>query len=302
LAAALLCLLAAPDARAADMAARVELGRRLFYDADLSIDGTMSCATCHEQKRGFTDDNPTRPGVHGDPGRRNVMALANVAWAPVLTWGDPRLDTLEKQALVPIAGTDPVEMGMAGHEAAIAERLGAGGCYRAMFARAFPAEDGAITLATVTRALAAFQRTLISFGSPYDSHRMTEPARRGEALFGARCAGCHSGINFTDYRYHAVAPLAPGAEDRGLGEVTGRRADDGKFRTPGLRNAALTAPYLHDGSAASLPEAIRRHGEPGRLTPSEMTEIVAFLDTLTDRRFVTDARFSLPRTACGKPL
>ncbi len=238
--------------------AKVELGRRLFYEADLSIDGTMSCASCHSQKHGFADDNRTRPGVHGDPGRRNVQGLANVAWAPSLTWGDPRLDTLEKQVPVPVAGENPVEMGMAGKEAEIASRLGKDACYRRMFAKAFPAEHGAITLDTVARALAAFQRTLISFDAPYDRRRrgnraaMTETALRGETLFAGRCASCHGGVHFTDFRFRALEPGKADARDRGLGEVTGRPEDDGKFRTPGLRNVALTGPYFHDGSAATL--------------------------------------------------
>lgn len=104
-------------------AAKVELGRRLFYDADLSVDGTMACATCHEQHRAFSDGNPTHAGVHGEPGRRNVPGLANVGWLRTLTWADPRQSSLERQAAVPVMGTTPVEMGMAGQEAEITRRL-----------------------------------------------------------------------------------------------------------------------------------------------------------------------------------
>ncbi len=116
-------------------AAKVALGRRLFYDADLSIDGTLSCATCHEQHRAFTEGNATHPGVGGVPGRRNVMALANVAYFDPLTWADPRQHSLEQQVAVPFAGTHPVEMGMAGKEKELAQRLAADPCYRRMFWR-----------------------------------------------------------------------------------------------------------------------------------------------------------------------
>ena len=296
-------------------AAKVELGRRLFYEADLSIDGTMSCATCHEQHRAFADGNRTHPGVHGDPGRRNVMALANVSYFASLTWGDPGHRRLESQALVPLEGLTPVEMGMAGQSKALVDRLGSDACYRKMFADAFPADGGKISFATVAKALATFQRTLVSATSPYDRSRrgdrtaLSLAARRGEALFmseKAGCARCHSGPDFTDAAsvknpkdaFHAIGPVD--AADRGLGEITGDPKDDGRFRTPSLRNIALTAPYLHDGSAATLGEAIRRH-KGVELDEGAMTDMIAFLGALTDRTFVTDPRFALPRTHCGRP-
>ncbi len=286
--------------------AKVALGRKLFYDADLSIDGTMSCATCHEQRRGFTDSNRTRPGVHGDPGRRNIQTLANVGYFRALTWGDPGVKSLEAQALIPIAGTKPVEMGFAGQEAVLAARLAGQACYREMFAEAFPEEGGAVTMVTLAKALAAFQRTLVSFDSPYDRrHRgeavtVSPEALRGERLFKANCAGCHAGLLFTDAdkaRFHRID--APFAGDQGLGDVTGEAADAGRFRTPSLRNAALSAPYLHDGSAPTLETAIRRHRVAMRLGDRQVAELVAFLGTLTDETFVADPRFSLPKPGCG---
>lgn len=298
--------------------AKVELGRRLFYDADLSIDGTMSCATCHEQRRGFTDSNRSHPGVHGDPGRRNVMTLADVGYFTAFTWGDPSHRSLEDQALVPITGAHPVEMGMAGKDAAIAERLGTDPCYRQAFAAAFPEARGAITLTTVTRAIAAFERTLVSADAAYDRYRRGErdalstEARQGEALFRSAamgCANCHAGPRFTDAdrpdilaSYHRLPGLPPSPADHGLGEITGRRSDDGRFRTPSLRNVALSAPYLHDGSAPSLPAAIDAHFAPG-MQPSatQMSALVAFLGSLTDAGFVTDPHFSLPKPqSCPK--
>jgi cytochrome c peroxidase len=295
-------------------AAKVELGRRLFYDADLSIDGTMSCATCHEQHRAFADGNRTRPGVHGDAGRRNVPGLTNVAWASKLTWADPRLTTLEAQAAVPVMGEHPIEMGMAGKEPEIARRLGRDGCYPRMFKAAFPEAEGRIDMATVAKAVAAFERTLISFDAPYDRYRrgridaMPPTARRGEALFHGRaaCAGCHAGANFTDGNYHALDRPNGNGIDIGLGEVTGLEPDNGRFRTPGLRNVQLTTPYMHDGAATSLADAIDRHQLVvpvlSSLSADEKAELSAFLAQLTDAKFVADDRFGHPRKACGRKL
>jgi len=306
---AALCLLAAFTPGLAERPAsdvRVELGRRLFYDADLSIDGTMACATCHEQHHGFTDSNATHPGVHGDPGRRNVQTLANVGTFASLTWGDPRVRKLEDQALIPIAGKTPVEMGFGGQEKVLEDRIGGRACYRKLFATAFPGE--AVGMATITKALAAFQRTMVSRDAPYDRKKRGEmvdtsiEAVRGEKLFfgKASCASCHAAPDFTD----AAGPNAfhridlPFSGDQGLGEITGKADDNGRFRTPSLRNVAISAPYLHDGSARTLAGAIRRHREATKLKDGEVEDLVAFLRTLTDDRFVADPRFALPKASC----
>jgi cytochrome c peroxidase len=283
--------------------AKVALGRRLFYDADLSANGTMACATCHEQHRGFADGNSTHPGVHGDPARRNVPGLANVAWAKSLTWADPRIRTLEAHVLVPVLGERPIEMGMKGQEAEIKRRLAADPCYRTMFADAFPARAGRIDMGSIAAALAAFERTLIALDTPYDRARAGGPAleplaKAGAAVFRRDCASCHSGRDFTDGRFHQVVAFTPG--DRGLSEISNRVADGGRFRTPGLRNVALTAPYLHDGSAPTLGEAVRRHS--GFQNKEDLPAIEAFLGSLTDGGFVRDPRFSLPKEACGRLL
>lgn len=284
-------------------AARVKLGRRLFHDADLSIDGTMACASCHEQRRGFADGNRTRPGVHGDPGRRNVPGLANIAWITPLTWADPHMTILEAQVPVPITGDAPVEMGMRGHEVELAARLGRDRCYRQMFAAAFPEARGRIDLATVAKAIAAFERTLVSFGSAYDRRAeaaLPAPAARGLALFETRCSSCHNGPAFTDGRFHAIGTDRPG--DSGLDEKSGDPADTGKFRTAGLRNIALAGPYLHDGSAPTLTDAITRHRQFAGLAPEQLADLTAFITALTDQGFVTDPGFAYPDKACGKRL
>ena len=298
---------AAPQLDEQVKAARVELGRRLFYDADLSVNGTMSCATCHEQHHGFTDGNRTHPGALDDPGRRNVSTLANVGDFPRLTWADPRLTSLEAQVAVPVFGEHPVEMAMKDHESEIARRLGRDPCYVTQFRQAFPGGDGAIDYPKVAGALAAFERALVSRGSDWDKAVSSAQARQGEGIFRRICAGCHSGPNFTDARYHRIGEVPPpDAADAGLAEVTardlGRARDRGRFRTPSLRNVAVSAPYLHDGSAPTLEAAIAAHARIAPLSPDRRQAMTAFLAALTDRAFLTDPAFSLPQTACGQAL
>ncbi|MDR3506338.1 MAG: cytochrome c peroxidase [Caulobacteraceae bacterium] len=296
--------------------AKVALGRRLFYDADLSIDGTMACATCHEQRRGFSDGNAAHPGVNGEPGRRNPMTLANVGYFGALTWGDPRIGSLERQSIVPLTGNHPVEMGLTEQGKVLAGRLGADPCYRRLFAQAFPDGGGRIELTTIAKALAAFERTLISRDAPFDRYRrgdraaLSASAQQGMALFygpGQDCASCHAGSLFTDAAgaptgslaaFHRIEPVSD-RPDQGLKDITGDPADAGRFRTPSLRNVALSAPYLHDGSAPTLGEAIRRHGV--MLKDTDLTDLTAFLNSLTDQGFVTDPRFSLPKPGCPAP-
>jgi len=303
---------------------KIELGRRLFYDGDLSWDGTMSCATCHEQKRGFTDPNKTRPGFDGQPGERNIQTLANVGWLGSLTWGGPQVDTLEHQALIPIEGFVPVEMGFGGRpEGFLAQRLADQACYPELFKAAFPERGGKIDMDTITLALSAFQRALVSLDAPYDRWRrgdqaaMSAQAKRGAGLFEAKqCATCHAGPHFTDSAmpgvkakdaFHRLAWPKDGVADTGLARITQKAEDAGKFRTPGLRNVALSAPYMHDGEVATLSDAIRHHyADAGAgderlalsVSDGEVVDLVAFLEALTDHGFVTDARFSRPSAVC----
>ena len=167
-------------------AAKVALGRRLFYDGDLSIDGTLSCATCHEQRHGFAEGEATHGGVRGAAGRRNVMTLANIGYLSPLTWADPSQKTLEDQVTTPLMGEHPVEMGMAGQAVEVVKRLSADRCYPQMFAEAFPNTGGQITVEATAKALAAFERTLISRNAPFDRAQrgertaMSDDARRGD--------------------------------------------------------------------------------------------------------------------------
>ncbi len=277
-------------------ATKVALGRRLFYDADLSIDGTMSCASCHEQKHAFTDGNTTRPGVHGDAGRRNVPGLANVAWLPALTAANPRVTTLEAQAAIPIFGLTPIEMGMHGSEQEIPRRLSRDACYRRQFRAAFPDGRGRIDMTSVAMALASFERSMVSFDTPADRGTLSPEASAGKAAFGRACASCHAGLQFTDSRFHAILPV--NAADRGLAEATEKAEDEGRFRTPPLRNVAVTGPWFHDGSARTLREAITRH--PITLDAPATDQLLAYLEALTDRGFIENPAFAYPDRPCGK--
>jgi len=266
--------------------AKVELGRYLFYDKRLSLDESMSCGTCHEQDKAFTDGRATAPGIDGQYGKRSSMALVNLAYLPALTWANPGLKSLETQALIPIFGAHPVEMGMEGKEELLFARLMADVRYPALFQAAFPAENGAINLATLTQALASFERSLLSFNAPYyrykyqgESSAISESAKRGESLFfGERfeCYHCHGGLNFTDNLVHSRLPFeelgfhntglynvdgkgAYPAGNSGIREVTDNPADEGRFRTPTLLNIGVTAPYMHDGSITTLEAVLTKH-------------------------------------------
>ncbi len=310
--------------------AKVDLGRHLFYDARLSLDGTVACASCHEQSKGFSDGRVTAIGIQGTEGRRNAPGLANVAYLPVLTWGNPLITSLEQHALIPMFGTAPIEMGGEGAEKAIFDRLATDPYYISAFPLAFP-DRPQPDLFTVTRAIAAFERTLISADSPYDKFKrdgdptaISDSAKRGENLFFGEkmeCYHCHGGFNFTDNivtsrmkmverGFHNTGlhdPLPPGGD--GIAAFTLRPEDMGRFRTPSLRNVALTAPYMHDGSMATLSEVLDAYANGGRfpdvaqkdplvagfyMNAQEKADIIAFLNSLTDEGFLSDPAFSDP--------
>ncbi|MEQ1535970.1 MAG: MbnH family di-heme enzyme [Burkholderiaceae bacterium] len=326
---------------------KVELGRHLFYDKRLSKDNSMSCASCHHQDKAFTDGLAVSTGISGQIGIRSAMSLANVAYLPVLTWANPQLKALEIQALIPIFGEHPIEMGMAGQEHLLFDRLKADKRYQILFARAFPQEarlnEAALySLTTLTKAIASFQRSLLSFNSAYDQYKygnqpsaISPAAKRGEALFFGEkleCYHCHGGFNFTDNIQHARLPFAEQgfhntglyntdgkggylANNPGISEFTGDATDMGKFRTPSLRNIAVTAPYMHDGSINTLEMVIGHHyalaGRAGgqkfgsnplrseliagfEISAEEIIDIVAFLNSLTDHQLLRNPRHSNP--------
>jgi len=269
---------------------KVALGRFLFYDTRLSVNGRFSCASCHKQEHAFADALPRGVGATGEVHPRGSMSLANVAYSPALTWANPNMKRLEQQAVVPMFGEEPIELGLAGQEDALLARLRADARYTALFAEAFPGDAAPISVVNITRAIAAFERVLISGRSPYDrfergdSLALSPAARRGaEAFFGEKleCFHCHGGFNFTntvDYvgkgfvevefhntgLYNVGGTGAYPAENPGLMEHSGDEEDMGKFKAPTLRNIAQTAPYMHDGSVRTLEEVIDHYAAGGR--------------------------------------
>ena len=286
--------LAEPEGNAFD-ARRWELGRRLFFDALLSRDGTIACASCHRPELFFADDRPFSAGVGGARTRRNAPSLFNRGFGSELMW-DGRAPTLEAQVLLPIE--DEVEMGLPLDE--LLARLAAHGEYPALFAAAF---DDGLTRDNLARALAQFVRRLVLGDSPVDRFRAADAAALDpEARVGlwvyeskGRCWRCHSGPNFSDEGYHSTGVgVHDGAAEPGRAAVTGDPADRGRFKTPSLRGVARTAPYMHDGSIATLAEVVefyRKGGvahaerdallEPLELTSREAAALVAFLEALS---------------------
>jgi cytochrome c peroxidase len=279
-----------PDA-AALTPARIELGRRLFYDTRLSRNGERACGACHRPEFAFTDTRPRAIGATGQLHERSSMSLVNVAYRRTLTWANPNVTSLEQQALLPMFGDEPVELGLKGHEVRVYDTLAGDPLYARLFADAFGDADRTITTDKVTAALAAFERTIVSFRSPYDRFRfrgderaLPPAAARGLALFTsdrAGCAQCHRGLNFDGDNYPSGAAVA----------THGREAADvSRFRAPTLRNVARTAPYMHDGRLLTLSEVLAAFP----LAPAERDDLLAFLDSLTDVDALVDSRWSDP--------
>jgi cytochrome c peroxidase len=324
--------------------AKVDLGRHLFYDQRLSNNQTMSCASCHQQKLAFTDGRVHAVGSTGEAHRRNSMTLTNAAYASRLTWAHPLLDRIEDQVLLPMFGDAPIELGLPDGDTLVA-RLRADPGYASRFAAAFSPDANPITIANATRALACFVRTLISGNSAYDRYTrgdqkaLSDAAKRGMELFFSErleCFHCHSNFNFADAVDHANLAEPERAfhntglynidgkggypaSDRGLYDITHQPEDIGRFKAPTLRNVAVTAPYMHDGSIATLGEVLDHYAAGGRsiesgpnagdghtsplkekfvagfiLSTAERGDVIAFLHSLTDEAFLTDARFAAP--------
>jgi cytochrome c peroxidase len=308
--------------------AEIQLGRSLFFETRLSSNDKVSCATCHRPDRGFADGLRFSVGVSGTPLKRHTPHLYNLAWNHTFFW-DGRTSSLEDQAVMPILHHD--EMGMPGDTAA--EKLRGIAAYAATFSEVYP--KSGVTMGNIARSLAAFERTIVTRDSPADRYSagdtaaLDERAVRGRTLFfgRARCSTCHGGPNFTDDRFHntgigfrdgsnAANPddgryaITHDERDRAAFDRVGefqmrpypffqmRRA----FKTPSLRNVALTAPYQHDGSEATLLEVVTFYSKGGRdpqsygkaldirplhFTEPDLQDLVAFLEGLTG---VTDVQ------------
>ena len=315
--------------------AKVDLGRYLFFDTRLSADGTFSCSTCHQPMHGFTDGRARAVGVTGEIHPRSAMSLTNVAYNLSLNWADPELRSLEEQMQIPMFSVAPVEMGISGHEEEVLDRLLEEPLYGELFQVAFPEDSAPVSLDNVILAIASFERTLLSGSSPYDRYvywddreSLSAEARRGMQLFFAErlaCSGCHSGFNFSGPVARAGGTSTPvfhntalysldeegsyPEDNQGVLEHTRLAEDMGRFRAPTLRNIALTAPYMHDGSLPTLEAVVRHYAAGGRasdnplkspllrgfeISADQVRDLVSFLESLTDQAFVEDGRFEDP--------
>lgn len=326
--------------------AKFQLGRHLFFDVRLSGNGSQSCGSCHHQDKAFTDGLAVAMGSTGDIHPRNSQTLTNAGYNATLTWANPALITLESQMQTPLFSEHPVEQGIdESNQDAVLQRIVDEPRYDVLFQAAFPEQGSPVNFANIIDAIACFVRGMTSFNSAFDRYQLGDQealsasARRGEELFFSEdleCFHCHGGYNFTgsnvdrtiafvERPFHNTGLYNVGGngdfpvDNQGLFAVTGDPADMGKFRAPTLRNVELTAPYMHDGSMATLQEVLAfyaaggrniesgPHAGDGRLNPFKssfvngfaMTEqdsadLIAFLKSLTDHSFVTDPRFSNP--------
>lgn len=326
--------------------AKVELGRHLFYDTRLSANQEQSCSSCHLQAFAFADHNKVGIGSTGAHSLRNPNSLTNTGYYTSYSWANPALDTLERFIVLPIIGDDPIELGVTEEmQPEVFARFENNETYQNMFKAAFPDIENPIKLEFIVKALAAFNRTLNSFNSPYDKYlagdanALTPAQQRGHDLFmgeRAECFHCHDGIHFSDSTaneksfqsvqfFHNIGLYNVDDEgsypegNQGLYEITVNNADKGKFKAPSLRNVAVTFPYMHDGSMATLQEVIELHSNGGRdiqegenagmgtlnpfrsdfitrkdFTQQEKDDLIAFLHALTDNDFISDPKLSDP--------
>jgi cytochrome c peroxidase len=310
---------------------KIDLGRRLFYDTRLSGNGNYACATCHQQSFAFTDGLAHAVGSTGAEHPRSTMTLTNVAYNLTYGWADPGLRTLEAQMLVPMFNEHPIELGIKGRELEIVARFSSDRAMAAAFGSAFPDEPTPVSLQSIVKAIASFERTLVSADSPFDRYlyrddksAMSTAALRGKDLFFSTalgCSECHTSFNLSGpVIFERATPVEPlfhntglynvnghGAypeRDHGLIDRTHKAGDMGRFRAPTLRNIAVTAPYMHDGSIETLEAAIDHYASGGikspvkskrlkgfSITAEQRKDLVAFLESLTDKSFLTNPTF-----------
>ncbi len=275
--------------------AKAELGRMLYFDRRLSADGSLSCASCHHPKFAFADGAPVSTGIKGQKGGRSAPTVFNRAYSLAQFW-DGRAATLEDQAKGPMA--NPIEMGNT-HEALVSNLRHIPG-YKVLFKNAFGTDE--LSIDHVAKAIATYERTILSGNSPYDRYKagkknaMTAAQIRGLDVFvnKAKCDQCHEGINFTTNAYHNLGVgMDKPKPDEGRYVVTKDPQDWGTFKTPTLREIANTAPYMHDGSLKTLRDVVDFYDKGGipnknldekikplKLTEQDKTDLVAFLKAL----------------------
>ena len=288
--------------------ARIALGRKLFYDYGLSADSSISCGSCHDQRMAFAHFESVTPGVDGALGFRNAPTLANVGYAPSF-FMDGGVQTLELQSQAPIFS----EVEMHSTISNFLQRIDGDAEYKQLFLEAYGREPDAFG---ISRAIACFERTMISGNSRFDQYEyagditaLSESELRGRHLFFSQetnCSSCHEPPLFTNYEFENVG-LYLNYADSGRARITHLEADKGKFKIPTLRNIDLTAPYMHDGSIQTLEEVVEHFnsggvGHPNQtnevkpldLSTQEKADIVAFLKTLTDSDFISNYDLSNP--------
>lgn len=302
---------------------KVALGRMLFYEKRLSLNNSMSCASCHRQEHAFSDTSRFSIGVHGLPGKRQAMAIFNMAWNTNGFFWDGRAPLLRNQSLMPIE--DSLEM--AEELQNVIDKLSVLPNYRDQFTRAFGSEE--ITAERMSLAMEAFMASITSVNSRYDAYlrgevQLNASEERGRWLFfqeynpffpeqsGADCAHCHANLNFENDLYMNNGVDASEFSDPGRALVTGNPMDHGKMKVPSLRNIALTAPYMHDGRFSNLHEVVAHYNnglqssatlDPALamtlpngllLSDQDIDDLVAFLLALTDQDLLTEEAFSNP--------
>ena len=299
----------------APTADKVALGQRLFFDKEISASGSIACASCHDPKLAFSDGEPHGRGISGRRLRRHTPTLWNLAWSPLLFW-DGRAGSLEAQVRFPVEHPD--EMGDSLENAVL--RLSRHDSYGRAFAAAFP-DDPKINAGNVSLALAAYERTLVSPPTRFDAWiagdaaAFSEAELRGFRIFTGkgRCSNCHHGFALTDNNFYDIG--LPG-EDKGRGAVIGLAAADYAFKTPTLRELAWTAPYMHDGSLATLEDVVRHYEAGGvtrpsrsrdlpqqlRLSPGERADLIAFLETLSSDKPPEASREAWVGNVASAPL
>ncbi len=264
---------------------KVELGKQLYFDPRLSIDNTISCASCHDPAKGWSNGEAFATGVDGQKGGRSAPTVINTAYNMFQFW-DGRAGSLEEQALGPIA--NPIEMALPIDDAV--EKLSAIEGYREKFQKVFGTD---VTAEGIGKAIAAFERTVISGNAPYDQYKegdesaLSDAAERGRKLFfgKAHCSACHVGSNFTDNAFHNVGVSIDKDEpDIGRHAISNLGGDRGSFKTPTLREIARTAPYMHDGSLATLEDVVAYYNKGGTSNPQLDEEIYELNLTVAEQQ------------------
>lgn len=290
--------------------AKIELGKLLYFEKRLSRDSTVSCATCHNPLKGWTDQAPVSTGIKGQKGGRSAPTVLNAAYLELQFW-DGRAASLEEQAKGPIQ--NPIEMGFTHAEAV--ERLSKIEGYKKFFKAAFG--DETVDIDRVAKAIASFERTVLTGNSPFDRFEagdkkaLSEAQKRGMALFfgKANCSVCHTGKNFTDGDFHNLGVgMAATKPDLGRYEISKADRDRGAFKTPTLRNLSDTAPYMHDGSQKTLEEVVEFYDKGGEanewlssdikklgLSAQEKKDLVAFLRALNGDKVLIKEPESFPQ-------